>query len=209
MANIKPFEEHADIYEQWFEENKYVYLSEIEAIKSIIPIFDNGLEIGAGSGRFGQPLGIKTGIEPSSKMAFLAKKRGMNIVEGIGELLPFDNNKFDMELMVTSICFVDNVQKVLRELYRTLIKGGSIIIGFIDKKSPIGKLYLKYKNDNLFYRYATFYSTFELIKYLKECGFNEFSIVQTIFNDLNNIKSIEQVEKGYGKGSFIVIRAIK
>ncbi len=49
MAKIKPFEEHSVLYENWFEKNKYVYLSEVEAVKRLLPKNSNGLEIGVGS----------------------------------------------------------------------------------------------------------------------------------------------------------------
>jgi len=46
-------------YDNWYEENKFAYLSEIEALKKVIPEKGEGLEIGVGTGRFAQPLRIK------------------------------------------------------------------------------------------------------------------------------------------------------
>lgn len=56
---IKPFEEH---YDRWFEEYRYAYLSELEAVKYLIPE-GKGIEVGVDSGRFAEPLGIKLGVE--------------------------------------------------------------------------------------------------------------------------------------------------
>lgn len=203
---IKPFEEHYDRYERWFEEHRYAYLSELEAVKYLIPE-GKGIEIGVGSGRFAEPLGIKLGIEPSDRMANIARKRGVEVVEGIAENLPFENESFDFVLMVTTICFLDDVEKAFKEAHRVLKQGGSIIIGSIDKESPLGIEYLKHKEENVFYREATFYSVNEVISFLRD--FRVASILQTIFKPLNKIDSIEPVVEGYGKGSFIAIKAVK
>jgi SAM-dependent methyltransferase len=203
---IGPFEKHCEKYEKWFERHRYAYLSELEAVKHLIPEGE-GIEIGVGSGRFAEPLGIKLGVEPSSRMADIARKRGIEVVEGIAEDLPFDNESFDFVLMVTTICFLDDVEKAFKEAHRVLKHGGSIIIGFIDKESPLGMEYLKHKEENVFYREATFYSLNEVISFLK--GFRVASALQTIFKPLNKIDSVEPVVEGYGEGSFIAIKAVK
>ena len=59
MPKIEPFEKHTIKYDKWFEENKYAYQSEVNAIKAILPKFSNGIEIGVGSGKFAVPLAIK------------------------------------------------------------------------------------------------------------------------------------------------------
>jgi len=45
--------------------------------------------------------------------------------------------------------------------------------------------------------------------YLKNAGFKKFEFNQTIFKDLRKIKDIEPIKNGYGKGSFVVISALK
>ena len=209
MAKIKPFEEHADEYEAWFDENKFVYESELSAIQKLLPSIGTGIEIGVGSGRFAAPLGIKLGIEPSEKMREIAKKRGINVIDGIAENLPFDDNKYDFALMVTTVCFLDDINSAFKEIYRILKSNGKIIIGFIDKESFLGKLYLKNKKNNPFYKIAKFYSTSEVVCFLKNCEFKNFSYTQTIFKDLNKIKEKEIVKDGFGEGAFIVISAFK
>ena len=78
MPKTEPFEKYTDQYENWFEKNRYVYQSEINAIREILPDFESGIEIGIGSGRFAEPLGIKLGIEPTYEMRKIAQSRTRN-----------------------------------------------------------------------------------------------------------------------------------
>jgi len=209
MARIEPFEKHPLQYEQWFDRHKFAYESELQAIRKLLPQHGNGLEIGVGSGRFAAPLGIKLGLEPSSKMMEIAQARGIEVIGGVGESLPFRDSQFDFATMVTTICFLDDVEVVFDEAYRILKPGGCLIIGFIDKDSSIGQVYQQHKNENVFYRIATFYSVDEVVSHLKTAGFKVFNFAQTIFHNLAEIKGIEPVREGYGEGSFVVVKAVK
>jgi len=209
MARIKPFEHYFYEYENWFSENEFAYLSELIAVKRMLPLETKGIEIGVGSGRFAEPLNIKLGIDPSQKMVELAAKKGINVIKGIAEELSVKNDTFDFVLMVTTICFLDDVESSLREVYRILKPSGCFIVGFVAKDSIIGKHYQAHKNESLFYREARFFSVNEILKYLKKQGFHDFEFIQTIFQPLNEIRNIQEVKKGFDEGSFIVIRAEK
>lgn len=209
MARIEPFEKYSEKYEDWFGRNEFVYKSEIQAIKELLPKTKKGIEIGVGSGRFAVPLGIKTGVDPSPRMRNIAQQRGIEVIDATAEELPFKNSQFELALMVTTICFVDNLNLAFREAYRILKAGGYLIIGFVDKDSSLGKLYQQHKEKSLFYKIATFYSVKEVIYNLNKVGFKEFNFKQTIFHNLNEIQSVEPVKENYGQGSFVVIRARK
>jgi len=209
MARIEPFEKYSEKYEDWFERNKFVYESEIQAIKELFPKVKKSIEIGVGSGKFAVPLGIKIGIDPSPRMRKIAQKKGMEVIDAVAEELPFENSQFELVLMVTTICFVDNLGLAFREIYRILKPGGYLIIGFVDRDSSLGKLYQQHKENSLFYKIATFYSTKEVIYNLSKVGFKEFDFRQTIFHSLNEIKDVEPAKEDYGEGSFVVIRARK
>jgi SAM-dependent methyltransferase len=209
MAKVEPFEKHASKYEDWFTKHKFVYQSELEAVRQRLPQNKQGIEVGVGSGRFAAPLGIKFGVEPSAKMREIAQKRGVEVVGGVAEAIPFSDSVFDFALMVTTICFVDDLEASFKEAHRILKPGGCLIIGFIDRHSPIGQSYERYKENNVFYRAATFYSVAEVISILNKGGFTDLTFSQTIFKNLSDIDRIEPVKSGYGGGSFVVIKAIK
>ena len=206
MAKTEPFDNYYEDYENWFIENKAIYENEIEVIKSLIPADSFGLEIGVGSGKFSTPFDIKTGIDPSCKMAAIAKSRGINVILAVSEFLPFKNSVFDFVLIVTSICFFDNVEKSLIEAHRVLKDGGNIIIGFVDGESSLGKKYSLKKENSRFYKDAEFYSVEDLTDFLRRSGFINYEYRQALFDE----KFITDIFKtGYGEGSFVAIKAEK
>ncbi|MFH1350584.1 MAG: class I SAM-dependent methyltransferase [Pseudomonadota bacterium] len=209
MPRISPFEKHAEQYEAWFEKNRWVYEAELRAVKTMIPTGGRGLEIGVGTGRFAGPLGIKNGVEPSKRMRDFAQKRGIRALDGVAEELPFDDSGFEFVLMVTTVCFIDDIGKALMETYRVLSDGGVLIIGFVNRNSKMGKIYLERQKENVFYKEATFFSVDELVEYMNHAGFTELTFNQTIFGTLAETARDEPVKPGYGEGSFVVIRGRK
>ncbi|MHA1104171.1 MAG: methyltransferase domain-containing protein [Promethearchaeota archaeon] len=206
---IEPFEKYFLRYEQWFNDNPNVYKSELLAIKSLFPKRKKSIEIGVGSGKFAVPLDIMVGIEPSNKMRQLSLTRGIDVINAIGEILPIRKERFDLVLMVTTICFLDDIKMAFEEVYNILTSKGSFIIGFIDRNSPIGTKYQLQKKENVFYNVANFYSVDEVVSYLKIANFTKFEFSQTIFRPLLEIKDIEPIKPNYGEGSFVVIKAEK
>ncbi|MFO7792089.1 MAG: class I SAM-dependent methyltransferase [Candidatus Saliniplasma sp.] len=208
-SKIRPFDEKSERYENWFDRNPAVYKSELMAVGKLLSKEGKGIEIGVGSGRFSEPLSIFIGIDPSKEMLQIAKKRGIRVIRGMGEYLPLKCSEFDFVLIVTTICFFDDVKLALREAYRILKQGGKIIIGFIDKDSQVGQEYQRKKEKNVFYKDAKFYSVNEGVELLRETGFSNFKYTQTIFDRLDSIDAVEKPKEGYGEGSFVVIKGKK
>ncbi len=206
MPKTRPFDENYNTYEKWFEINKYVFKSELKALKHFIPQNKKGLEIGIGSGIFAKPLGIKVGNEPSKEMRRLARERNLTVYDDVAENLSFKDNSFDFALMVTTICFVDDIKKSFQEVKRVLNKKGIFIIGLVDKKTSLGEKYKEHKEESVFYKEAVFYSTKEVLSLLKDCGFKNPEVVQTVFGDLSKINNIQNFKKGFGEGGFVAIK---
>ncbi|QCC46905.1 class I SAM-dependent methyltransferase [Halobellus limi] len=209
MPKTEPFEKHTERYEGWFEEHEAAYQSELEALRRLVPTTGYGIEVGVGSARFAAPLGVQVGIDPSEEMLEHARERGVEVVGGVAESLPFKDGTFDTALIVTTICFVDDVPQTLAEVARVLRPDGALVIGYIDKDSPVGKIYQETKAQNPFYREAVFVSTEELVDALETAGFSDFEFVQTIYHWPGEIEGPEPIESGYGDGSFVGIKATR
>jgi len=209
MPKSAPFEEHTEEYEAWFSDNPLAYQAELRAMREFIPPSGSGVEIGVGSGRFAAPLGIKYGLEPAESMRKIAEQRGIQTKQGTGENLPYPDHHFDYTVIVTTLCFLDDPLKAFQEAHRILKPAGIFLIGFVDKESPIGQLYQQYKNENVFYRIATFYSVHEVTDQLIHSGFRNIEYRQTLFHSLDDLTDTEPVHPGYGEGSFVVVKAVK
>lgn len=207
--NIQVFEELADAYDGWFDLHRYVYESELLALKEFIPPRGKGLEIGVGSGRFAVPLGMRVGVEPARAMARMARNRGLKVLQSYAEELPFKEQAFDFVLLVTVLCFLADPSGALREATRVLKPGGRIIIGIIDPDSPLGRAYEKNKEKSKFYRQAKFHSVDQVLKWLETLGYVNLETCQTIFQDPETITTAEPVEEGHGEGVFVVIAGKK
>jgi len=165
-----------------------------------------GVEIGAGTGRFTQPLGISLGVEPSKAMREIAISRGVNIVAGTAESIPVEDSLYDYALMVTTVCFLDAPEIAFREVHRILKADGFIIVGLIDRGSKLGKKYEENKNKSKFYRDAEFHSVSEVQSDLKKSGFSNIECVQAVLPGDAGGNYEPKVKQGYGEGSFVVLR---
>ena len=184
-----------------------MYQSEVQAVKRFVPQNGKGIEIGVGTGRFSVPFGITVGVEPSGAMAEIARKRGITVYDAKADNLPFDDSTFDFALMVTTICFLEDPLQALKEIRRILCPDGKIIIGMLDKDSPLGNEYDAKKKSSKFYQYAEFYSVNQVLEWLRISGYDHVQVLQTIFHNPEEITALEPVKEGHGEGLFVVISA--
>jgi len=206
MPKIDPFEKHSDKYDAWFDENYEAYQTELEVIRCLLPSPDaEGLEVAVGSGKFAAPLGIRVGVEPSTRMAERAEQQGIHVHRNVAEDLPFGDNEFEFVLMVTTICFVDDILRSFREAWRVLKPKGCIIVGFVDRESELGRHYMAIRDTNVFYRDATFFSASEVLRHLTEAGFGDFTLKQALIPE----EPAGRIQDGSGRGAFVGIKGVK
>ena len=140
-------------------------------------------------------------------MAERARRRGIEVYEGVAEKLPLESSAYDFALMVTTICFVDDFDASIDEMIRVLKPEGRIIFGFVDRDSPLGEVYQQYKDQDPFYRDATFYSAAEVIEILEKHGYTPNRTLETVFGMLDEITEAQAPREGYGEAGFVVIEA--
>ncbi|BEQ13180.1 class I SAM-dependent methyltransferase [Desulfoferula mesophila] len=207
MPRSAPFQQHHRRYDDWFEHHAAAYYSELLAVRALLPWHGRGLSIGVGTRRFAAPLGVRLGIDPARAMLSYAARRGVIVVQGVAETLPFADASFDYILSVTTICFVEDARAMMAEAHRVLKRDGKLVIGFIDRGSTLGREYLEHQNKNAFYREASFFSVDEVEQLLFATGFNKMLWVQTLVGCLSEVYAIEPLREGHGEAAFVVVRA--
>ncbi|MBN1840395.1 MAG: class I SAM-dependent methyltransferase [Campylobacterales bacterium] len=176
QKNEDAFSVYANEYDAWFDSHGAFYEAEVACVKKLIGNAFGGLDIGAGSGRFSLKPAITCGVEPSFSMRLLAEKRGIHVVDGFAEELPFEAMLFPFALMINSLCFIQNPEQALQEAFRVLQKNGFLVVGFIDKLSDLGQSYEAGKERSRFYRNATFFSREEVMNLAFKVGFDVYRV---------------------------------
>ncbi len=170
----KVFSRHAADYDKWFDDHggRLLFDSEVRAIRVLMKdMVAPFLEIGVGSGRFAEALGIHYGIDPAEALLEIANKRGIKVKKAVGEKLPFSNGFFGGVFLLFTLCFVKEPRRVIAEARRVLKKDGRMILGIINKDSFWGKFYQKKKAEgHSLYRHARFYSVKDVVGLLEKAG---------------------------------------
>lgn len=211
-----PFDRLPDEYDAWYDANRGAYRAELFAVEHAIPdSFDPGgdraLEVGVGTGRFADGLGIPVGVDPARGSLELARERGVDSIQGVAESLPVATDAVDLAVVVTVLAFVDDREAALAELHRVLAPDGALVVAILDRESPLGADYEDRQGEKSYYAEADFLSSDEACAALETAGFTVDQRLQTIFDDpadleTNPVKSAE-VREGHGEGLFAVVRA--
>ena len=172
------FDEYASDYDTWFDEHDDVFQAQQRMLRAAIPNQGQGLEVGVGSGRFAVPSGIRYGIDPSRELIRRAQRRGIEVVRGEGEHLPYRTSSFDYVLMMTVICFLDDVIAVFREVNRVLKPGGILVAGFIEKDGEIYRMYRSGTTKGRFLQFANFWRAQEVDGFFRSAGFAQVSVLK-------------------------------
>jgi len=210
---IRVFNSLASDYDAWFEqEGRLIFASEVEALRPVLSLLPRPwIEVGVGSGRFAQALGIDIGLDPSSKLLEIARSRGINVFLGRGEEMPFQDGVFGTVFFVVTLCFVDSPRRTLSEAARLLKSGGKVVLGMVLRGSPWGQLYQAEKQrGHRFYSHAMFYSYGEVDVLLKQAGFSVEQVTSTLFQNPGEVNHTELPRQGFSADAgFTVILAGK
>jgi SAM-dependent methyltransferase len=205
-----PFETHYAEYDAWFDRNANVYESELLAVRQLLPPPGDWVEIGVGSGRFASKLGIPAGVEPADGVATLARRRGVHVLKGKAESLPLEDESIDAAFLITTLCFVNDVDRTFLEVARVLRTGGHAVVAFIPKDSRFGERYCANASEDRFFRHATLPTKRRVFDAIEAAGLEIERIVQTLTGSPERANDrIEPPVEGHERGSFVVVRAIK
>jgi len=201
-------------YDTWYdsEDGRPLYESELLCLK---PFIENApspiLEIGVGTGRFAECFPEVIGIDPAFNALKFAQKRGVDVVQAIGEQLPFKDETFACIMLIVTLCFVQSPIDVLREGKRVLKRNGYIVIGLVPKDSPWGASYEEKKRQrHPFYSIARFYSFDDIEGMLQDAGLKIARVRSTLFQRPEEPRRIENpVEEYIKEAGFLCIEVKK
>jgi len=100
-------------------------------------------------------------VDPAREMLKLAP-RELDLVEGVGEMLPLRDRAFPCALLVVTLCFVQDPAAVLREAMRVAERVAACIV---PRDSPWGRRYREAAaRGHPFYAKARFYTVREVVE---------------------------------------------
>lgn len=160
------------------------------------------LELGCGTGHwtniFTQKGFSVSAMDISDEMLKYAKQKNINakFLKANSEDIPFPDNSFSNVSFITMIEFVNDQNKVFKEIYRVLKPGGYLILGCLNKHSEVGK---NKENDDTF-RNAKFLSKQELELKLNNFGIPKLKFgvyFSPTFEILDNKTEANQIEPAF------------
>jgi SAM-dependent methyltransferase len=179
------FDTHAEAYDAWYdsEPGVTIFVMELDCLQPLLHSYPHPyLEVGVGSGRFAQAIGIEYGVDPAPTLLKKAKSRGIKVRRASGEKLPFPSSNFGGILIALTLCFVDAPARVLQEVSRVLVPGGGLALGLILRNNPWAGFYArKGKEEHPIYSRARFFSRDEVENLLQQSDLDVVQYRSTLF----------------------------
>ena len=204
------FEDLAGRYDAWYDTvaGRVMFDLELGALRPLLAGTGGPrLEVGAGSGRFAASLGIEVGLDPAEAPLKLAKARGLHVLRGVGDQLPFADNTFPAVALVVTLCFAENPAGVLAEVRRVLRPGGRLVVGLVPLDSAWGRSYEEEgRAGHPFYSQARFQTLAGHRRMLAMAGFRLVEARSTLFQAPGD-KPIAEVRRGAVAGAGFVALA--
>lgn len=149
ISKAKMFDGYANAYDQWFMKNENVFASELKLLHRMLEPLEKKtiLSIGCGSGLFESALKreygihVQYGVEPSTDMAKIARKRGMTDFIGDAERSELAENSYDVIYLNGCSSYIKNLSAAYQNCHRALKKGGHLILLDVPVESAYGILY--------------------------------------------------------------------
>lgn len=178
------FDQETESYDKWYETRIGEHADKVETecafslfkVKSGMHILDIGCGTGNFSIKLAQQGALVIGVDTSRKMLAKARKKArqekldIEFKEMDCLSLQFLNNTFDGVLSMATIEFITDYPKMISEMFRVCKKGGSILVGTINRDSAWGTLYqnVEYQKEVRVFQNAHFRTPEELSKIKEE-----------------------------------------
>ena len=213
MTAESPFDALAAKYDAWFDgKGRLAFEIELAALRPLLPGLPRPwLEVGVGTGRFAQALGIPVGVDPSRELLKLAQERGIEAIQASGENLPFGDESFGTVFLLTTWEFLAEPAGVLAGIRRVLRPGGIFVNAYLDRGGKWGASYVeKGRAGHPLFSYARFGTFDEVREATEAAGFVIDEVTSTLFQGPGETTILEAPRPGYQPGaSFVVVKASK
>ncbi|MBI2886302.1 MAG: class I SAM-dependent methyltransferase [Chloroflexi bacterium] len=209
-----PLERYAADYDAWFEAppGALQFPGEVDALRLLLRDLPRPwLEVGAGTGHFGSLLGADLGLDPSRAMLRRAWERGLPVVQGAGERLPFGDASFGGAFMITTLCFLSDPERALLEAHRTLRPDGGLLVADVLADRPWGLHYREQgRQGHPLYRYAQFHTLREMEELLGKAGFRVTRRACSVIQPPDRVREEERGWWGVGHtASFAALLSVR
>lgn len=211
MTLVNPFDGLAAKYDAWYDgKGRLAFEIELAALRPLLPELPQPwLEVGVGTGRFAQALGIRIGVDPSAGLLELARQRGIEAIQASGESLPFPADAFGTVFLLTTWEFLAEPARVLAEIRRVLRPEGMLVNAYLDRDGKWGASYVeKGRAGHPLFSLARFDTFREVKRMTAAAGFAIVRVASTLFQGPEETTAMEEPKAGYERGaSFIVVVA--
>jgi SAM-dependent methyltransferase len=206
-----PFDALAEAYDSWYDgKGRTAFETELAALRPLLTELPKPwLEVGVGTGRFAQALGIPLGVDPSTALLARARTRGIEVLYGDGEELVFRAGSFGTVFLLTTWEFLADPLKVLGECRRVLGPDGRLVNAYLDRGGKWGASYAERGRQGhpLFSR-ARFDRYEDVKRVTEQAGFEVLKTISSLFQGPGETVSMEEPRPGFVRGaSFVVLVA--
>ncbi len=149
------------------------------------------------------------GLDPAPAPLRLARARGVGVVQGVGERLPFRDGVFGAVLVVVTLCFAADPAALLGEARRVLGPGGALVLGDVVADSPWGEWYRRLgETGHPFYSEARFNTLAEVDRLLERTGFDVVATRSTLAQAPTDEPHPElATDEAAGAAGFVCVKA--
>jgi hydroxymethylpyrimidine/phosphomethylpyrimidine kinase len=212
-------------YDSWFSKNRNVFASELQALRRAIgEVPERSVAVGSGTALFESELGIREGVEISPYMAEKASRRGVKTAVGSAYSLPYGDESMDLVLFCTSLDYMEDPERAIREAHRVLSPGGAIVVSILPREGSYAMLYdlarLQGGYDPersprdpfplAFLEGSEWLSVERVEAVLERAGFRDIEHTQTLTRHPRySNDTVEDPQSGYDCGDYVVLRGFK
>jgi SAM-dependent methyltransferase len=211
MDPESPFDSLAEAYDSWYDgKGRIAFEIELAALRPLLAELPRPwLEVGVGTGRFAQALGIPLGVDPSTALLARARMRGIEVLYGEGEELVFRAGSFGTVFLLTTWAFLPDRAKVLRECRRVLRTDGRLVNAYLDGEGKWGQSYAERgRQGDALFSHARFDRYEDVKQVTEQAGFEVVKTVSTLFQGPGSTVTGEETRPGFVRGaSFVVLVA--